>query len=388
MSRAATNRDWVDYGIGALQRLPARCAGRGWRRILLVCGRRSFEASGAAEVLPALEAASEVSRWSDFSPNTDSADLARGLRVIQAFRPDAILAVGGGSAMDMAKLLCAYEGLGDRAEDRLLQAIRSGDKIDGRQLGLYLVPTTSGSGSEATHFAVVYIGEEKFSIGGPALYADGVTLDPRLALSGSAYQRATSGIDAVCQAIESLWAKAATDVSRRRARRALGLLLRHVEPFVQQADETAARGMALGAHLAGRAIDTSKTTAAHALSYALTKRYGVSHGHAVALTLGHFIRAHAEADAESLQPGISAERHAAVMAHVTKALGADGPASAPHQFIALLQRLGLPARLRDIGLATVDQCNAVATSVNPQRLQNNPVLFNRSSLLTIVRTAL
>lgn len=386
MARHCWNGHPVDYGEGALLRLPERVAEAGWQRLLLVCGRRSFEASGAADVLPALERQAQVHRWSDFAPNTDSADLARGLEILREVKADAVLAVGGGSAMDMAKLLCAYQDVHDA--EALQAAIRAGESVTQRRLGLHFVPTTSGSGSEATHFAVVYVGQEKFSIAGPALYADSVTLDPRLTLSGSAYQRATSGIDAVCHAIESLWAKGGTDTSRRRARHALRLLLAHIEPLVTDADPRAARGMAIGSHLAGRAIDTSKTTAAHALSYALTKGYGVSHGHAVALTLGHFIQAHAEAGADSLQPGIDGTHYRTAMATILRELGARDGAEARDHFAALLRRLGLANHLHDIGLTDAEARRSVARSVNVERLRNNPVAFSPTDLEAMLERAL
>jgi alcohol dehydrogenase len=213
----------VTYGDGAARAIPAVVERVGGQRVLLVTGKRSFEASGAAEMLPDLTSRVTVERWADFSPNTDAQDLAVGLKVVDKFAPDLVLAVGGGSAMDMAKLLCAYQGtLGEAA---VFEQVRVGDSADGRGLRLVLVPTTSGSGAEATRFAVVYIGDDKFSIAGPAMLPDAVVLDPSLALSGSPYQRATSGIDAVAQAIESLWATRATEQSRRCARHALRLLL-------------------------------------------------------------------------------------------------------------------------------------------------------------------
>src|SRR5690606_31046129 len=147
---------------------------------------------------------------------------ARGLSVMTEFRPDVVLGVGGGSAMDMAKLMCAYEPIDAH---QLHAAISSGDRITSRRPRLVLAPTTSGSGSEATHFAVVYIGDEKFSVAGAPMLPDAVIIDPLLTTSSTPYQRATSGIDAVAQAIESLWAAGATSLSRRYARHALAYLL-------------------------------------------------------------------------------------------------------------------------------------------------------------------
>jgi alcohol dehydrogenase class IV len=373
----------VRYGMGAVLRVPQVVTELGARRVFLVCGRRSFEASGAARVLPALERVAEVHRWSDFAPNTDSADLLPGLRLMEDVGPDLVLGIGGGSAMDMAKLLCAFLGTTDG--DKLRDRIRSGDRIIARTPALVLAPTTSGSGSEATHFAVVYIGDDKFSIAGSALRPDLVVLDPTLSLGGSRYQRATSGIDAIAQAIESLWAVGATEESRRWARHALRLLLPAIETYVNEPTDVSARAMAIGSHLAGRAIDISKTTAPHALSYAITKRYGISHGHAVALTLGRFVEAHAGAGADRLQVGVDPQGHATAMAEVLTLLGASEGRAARDHFAALMGRLGLDPSLSRAGAVTPSCRSALVRAVNAERLGNNPVSFTVADLTRLVR---
>jgi alcohol dehydrogenase len=376
------NRD-VRYGVGAIMRTPQVVADSGARRVLLVCGGRSFEASGAARMLPDLERVAQVRRWSEFAPNTDAADLAHGLEIMSGFAPDLVLGVGGGSAMDMAKLLCAFAGTGG-GEQGLREAIRAGAAVTSRDIGLVLAPTTSGSGSEATHFAVVYIGDEKFSVAGPVLRPDVAILDPGLSVSGSAYQRATSGIDAVAQAIESLWATAATPASRRWARHALRLLLPAIEVYVHRPDEQSARAMAIGSHLAGRAIDTSRTTAAHALSYGITKRYGVSHGHAVALTLGSFIDWHDRAGPERLRDGVDADVHAEVMTEIVGRLDATDGRGAHTAWVDLMRRLGLDPSLSAAGAVTTDDRAALAGAVNAERLGNNPVVFTADDLTRLV----
>jgi alcohol dehydrogenase class IV len=360
----------VRYGPGTIAEVPEVVAERGARRVLLVSGGRSFDVSGAAGMLPALEQVAHVRRWRDFAPNPDAADLARGLAIVDDLRPDLILGIGGGSVMDMAKLLSGFVGTTDPA--KLRDAIRSGGEAARRELGLVLAPTTSGSGSEATHFAVVYIGHDKYSVTDASLRPDVAILDPRLAVSGSRYQKASSGLDAVAQAIESLWAVGATGTSRRWARHALRLLLPAIERFVDTGDDESARAMAIGSHLAGRAIDTSRTTAAHALSYGITKWYGVSHGHAVALTLGAFIEAHAAV--LSTEP----------MAEILARLGAADGTRARQRFVALMGRLGLSTRLEQIGCTTSEERRALARSVNVERLGNNPVRFDEDGLTTLL----
>jgi alcohol dehydrogenase len=368
--------DHVVYGPGTVSELPQIVAGLGSRRVLLVCGRRSFEASGASAVLPSLQETATVTRWSDFSPNTDADDLRHGLEVLREADADLVLGIGGGSAMDMAKLLCAYQGI-DGAEAR--DVIRAGERIEHRDAGLVLVPTTSGSGSEATHFAVVYIGHDKHSIAGPAMLPDRVVLDPELARSGSPYQRATSGIDAVCQAIESLWATGATEQSNNLAHRGLALCVDHLQAFVADAPSAEAEGMCLGSHLAGRAINTSKTTAPHALSYALTMRHGVSHGHAVATTMGAFLELHAEAEPDRLQGGMTPARREAAMETILATLGVGSGAEARRRFTRLVRSIGLEPRLSELGVTRAD-LPVLARAVNIERLANNPVLLTTSEI--------
>ncbi|WP_214326982.1 phosphonoacetaldehyde reductase [Nonomuraea sediminis] len=375
----------VRYGSGAIHRLPELVRSWGGRRVLLVCGAGSFEASGAVGVLATLTQVAQVRRWSGFRPNTDAADLVEGLAIAADLDPDVIVGVGGGSTLDMAKLLCAFPGVTDG--DKLAHAIRAGLPAPVRDCRLVLAPTTSGSGSEATHFAVVYLGSEKYSVGGQAMRPDAVLLDPDLTLSGTAYQRAASGLDAVAQAVESLWAAGATDESRRYARRALRVLMPAIEDFVRAPAAGSARAMTVGSHLAGRAIDISKTTAAHALSYAITKRYDVSHGHAVALTLGAFIGTHGEADEGRLQPGVTMGTHTAALSAILDALGATSPVQAGRRWTELGGRLGLPMRLAEIGVETPDQLGRIASAVNAQRMGNNPVRFTTEELTDLMRRA-
>lgn len=371
----------VAYGDDAIWRLPGHVAESGAQRVLLVCGRRSFEASGAAQVMPDLERVVSVRRWSDFVPNTDSADLRGGLQIVRDYEPDLMLGVGGGSALDMAKLLATF---GAVPTDGVFDAIRDGYRADTRKQRLFLVPTTSGSGAEATHFAVVYIGDDKYSIGGRGMRPDAIVLDPKLSVTGSRYQRATSGIDAVSQAIESLWATAANDRSRHFARVALRLLIPAIRRFVNDPDESAARAMSIGSHFAGRAIDISRTTVAHALSYGITKSYGVSHGHAVAMTLGVFLEAHADARADRLRPGVDPTSHAAAMDEIQWALGANGGEEARRRLTEILDSIGLDPSLSVVGARDEASRKRLASTVNAERLGNNPVAFSALDLEQII----
>jgi alcohol dehydrogenase len=368
-------------GPGSIRHLPGLIEDGRWRRALLVCGKRSFEASGASDVLPDLERIAEVCRFDDFVSNTDARDILRGLTMVREFHPEVVVGIGGGSTLDMAKLLCTFEDVED--DDDLFERIRVRN-TQPRRPGLVLIPTTSGSGSEATHFAVVYVDDEKYSVAHRTLRPDAVVLDSVLSLSASRYQKATSGIDAVCQAIESLWAVGATPTSRRFARRALRYLLPSIISFTNDGDEAAAKAMSRGSHLAGRAIDISRTTGAHALSYAITKGFGVSHGHAVATTLGAFIELHASADPAALRPQVDPDEHRTAMDCVLNFLGADNGVRARMRFNEFLARLGLSHSLVEFGVETSRQRQELIGSLNVERMSNNPVVLNPDALDSIL----
>lgn len=362
------------FGPKSLGELPRVVRELGLSRVLLVTGNTSFTTSGAAGVLPELRSAAAVETWSDFSPNPDVDEVVEGVRFAQSFEPDAIVAIGGGSVLDMAKLLAAF---GDKAPDEIHDAVRAND-VSSRSTALILAPTTSGSGSEATHFAVVYIGQDKYSVAHQSMLPDFVILDPTLTESASSYQKATSVIDAIAQAVESHWARGATEASRSFARESLTELIPSAAAFVQ-GDSSAAVLAARGSYLAGRAIDLSKTTGAHALAYGLTKGFGVSHGHAVATTLGGFARLHAGADESSRADH---DLHGNLES-IAGLIGADGAAAVGDRLDEIAGELGLELRLQALGVPRADLA-AMAGEVNRERLTNNPVELTESELADLL----
>ena len=364
------------FGPKSLDELPRIVGELGLNRVLLVTGRRSFTTSGAADVLPALRNVATVETWSDFSPNPEVNDVIKGTEHARSFQPDGIVAIGGGSVLDMAKLLAVFL---DKEASEIRDAV-PGNMVSGRSPALILAPTTSGSGSEATHFAVVYVGEEKFSVAHQSLLPDFVIVDPSLTESASDYQKATSVIDAIAQAVESHWARGATDTSRIFAKDALTALVPSAAGFVT-GDSSATALAARGSYLAGRAIDLSKTTGAHALAYGLTSGYGVSHGHAVATTLGGFARLHATAASTSRGD----ENLATNMESIAGLVGADGVSQVGERLDEIARRLGLELRLEALGVPH-SALAAMARSVNRERLANNPVEVSESELLDLLRS--
>ena len=154
------------------------------------------------------------------------------------------------------------------SEERLARGLIS---LDDPEIPLIAIPTTAGSGSEATHFAVVYIDEEKFSLASDFLLPEAVILDGNLISSGSKYQKTCNALDALSQAIESAWAAGSTEKSRQFAFEAISACWRLIPKVLQTEKHNVAdlQAMIVASNQAGRAINISKTTAAHAWSYAI-----------------------------------------------------------------------------------------------------------------------
>lgn len=250
-----------------------------WNRILLVTGKLSYETSGAEsfvrECLSGID--TESVRFCDFASNPNITDLNKGLALTREFNTSAIIAIGGGSVLDMGKLLRFFLTHGG---DML-----NGPYIpNGKDIPLIAIPTTAGTGAEATHFAVLYDEQgKKHSIADISILPDCAVVYPPLTYGQSPYVTACSGFDALAQAIEAYWNKNATKESDRYAEKAMELIYPSLPDAVNHPTKEVRDMMAEGAYWAGRAINITKTTAPHAFSYPFTSHYGIPHGHAVAI---------------------------------------------------------------------------------------------------------
>jgi len=347
--------------------------------VLLVRGVKSYSSSGAEALIKSVVSNQKLVEWAEFSPNPSIEELKVGLSIARGLKPSLILGIGGGSAMDLAKMISA---LWERQEGEEARIALEGDTLDLRSSRLALIPTTSGSGGEATHFAVLYMDGKKYSLSGPALLPDLAIVDWRLTQSATPVQKANSGMDALCQAIESTWARKSSNQSRRWAQRAISLITSSLEEFVTENSPSSARKMSRGSNLAGQAINISQTTASHALAYKLTSHFSVPHGNAVGLTIGALM--------DFLQNESSRldvhqrNRLLQLIGSIRARLGFESSEPATREFRKLLTKLGLPETLRAAGVRGQSDIELLADSVDPQRLANNPIPMTRSDVIQIL----
>ncbi len=358
----------VISAAGSVSVLP-RVVGAG-RRVLVVASARAFRAAGVEGLL----AGTEVALFSGFTPNPRLDDVVAGCRLRDQWRPEVIVGVGGGSALDMAKLVRLLPADVEHARVSL-HATRY--EPPAKRRPLVLVPTTAGPGSEVTRFATVFDGDTKLSLDHPSVLADVAVIDPDLAASCPPSLVGSCGFDALCHAVESWWSKRSTPHSREFASEALRALVPLLRRPVSEPDAAQRSTLAAAALAAGRAIDITRTTAAHAFAYRLTTQYDVPHGVACLLNLRWLLR-HNLAMAE--RPGVEA-RVVEQLAAIIEVLGLGDREPADY-FTDYFTGFGWSPRLRDYGISRDALPSIVDAGLSSRaRVENNPIELDRHEVL-------
>lgn len=343
------------------------------KKVFLISGKASYELLANRKTIDDSLIGYEVRRYSDFDVNPNYTDIAKGAGFVRDFNPDVILAVGGGSVMDTAKLLSIMPA----DEIQIADIIKSGVIDCHKKIPLIVIPTTAGSGSESTHFAVVYIGDEKHSLAGSCLLPDYSIIDPESTYSMPQRLTAITGMDALAQAVESFWAVGGNTESRGYAKESIQLNLQSFEQVVTNPDETSRETMMMAAMLAGKAINISKTTAPHAFSYYLTKKFNIPHGQAVGMLLQVFM--HYNATHNKIKGDIS--EHKSRMQTLVSLFGVNTIAQAIDMVKGMLDTGGISLSFKDLGMTTPSDFNDFMNQVNYERLGNNPVEVEKKALV-------
>ncbi len=351
-------------------------------RIFAVLDQQAYANSGAKDLLEQYFSGNTTTRFMDFEPNPKLDDVRKGIELYRQAEPELVVAVGGGTSIDMAKLIRALAGTVDPEA-----VIRGKSPIVASRSRFIAIPTTAGTGSEATQFAVVYIDGEKFSLDHASLRPAIAIVDPRLMNTLPAAVTAATGLDAFCQAIESIWAVGATDESVRYAQTAAALALAHLPQATNAPNSLSREAMSRASYLAGKAINISRTTASHALSYPLTSRYGIPHGIAVSLTLAPMLAYNAAVTDEDCVDVRGADHVQARIRLILDILGATSVLGGCARIQSLLAEIGCPTSLQEAGIASADELRDVIEAVNTQRLSNNPRKATSVSLFELLSPA-
>ncbi|MCQ2753660.1 MAG: phosphonoacetaldehyde reductase [bacterium] len=326
---------------GAIENLSKIVGEEKAKKVLVFTGKKSFE-SIKPQIVNELRNC-ECVYYNDFETNPKEEDVKRAISTINN-KFDIIIAIGGGSVIDFAKAFRYYA--------------KSTKK-------LVAIPTTCGTGSESTQFAVIYIDGIKHSLDERSILPEYAIVDSQFVDNNPKYLKACTSMDAFCQGIESFWAVKSTELSREYAKQAIELCRDNIEEYVNSNNKNASDNMALASHLAGKAINISRTTASHALSYAITSKYGLPHGHAVALTIGELFR-------------INFEKADSELKLLLSDLGNIISDDVESYFKDLFSKINLKTTIENFDK------EYIISGVNLDRLSNNPIKLSSADLMQIL----
>lgn len=316
-------------------------------KVLLVCDG-AFDYLQTKDEYMALDIPYAI--FNEFTPNPLYEDVVKGVKLFREEECDAVLAIGGGSSIDVAKCIKLYSSMED-TKVYLDQEYKEND------VTLIAIPTTSGTGSESTRYAVIYYEGKKQSVTHDSIVPKYAILDYRNLVTLPLYQKKCTMLDAMCQSIESWWSVNATEESREYSRQALNTLMFNMKDYLANKDDGNAQ-MLEASNYAGKAINITQTTAAHAMSYKLTSLYGIPHGRAVFMCLPFIWKLMEE---RSILPDVFSD--------IAYTLGYTCVADA----IGYLESLNEQLFENDKVTMNEGDIDILVKSVNPTRLKNNPL---------------
>jgi len=353
------------------------------KRLFAVTGHSAMENAGVLDTLREQCGSSgiELCIHKGVSTNPLHMDVDAVVDACRAFGADTILGIGGGSSIDVAKMVAMLMTNGGSCWDYIAMGGKSLRKIEKLTLPMIAVPTTSGTGSESTPYAVITHAETKMKkgMGHPYLYPKMALLDPELLALMPLEQVAVTGFDAFGQALEGYTSGRSTLHSEFYGYSALKLIAENFERvFDCPSDLEAKAKMAWGATLAGLSIGLVDVNLAHALSHPLSGRFNIQHGRAVALCTAPaiwFNRAHVG----------DKYAQAAALFGVVGGSTDESAKSLIDAFYRLAEKFGVDLKLRNYGLGDVDmdavavdalEIGAIKTNVRPLNFEDVSMLLS------------
>lgn len=370
------------FGFGSIKDLKEILIKNNPKNIFLVTGKKSYELCGAKKMFDNLLKSYNVTRFYDFSENPKLKDLKIGVKLFKEKEYDIIIAIGGGTVIDMAKLINIFAA----QTGTPLEYIKKEKKIEKRGKPSVAIPTTAGSGSEATRFAVVYDDGLKYSVEHKYVLPEYSIVDPKLTMSMPSKIAASTGIDALGQAIESYWNINSTQISKKFAKKAIKLLVNNFEKSIKSPTRKIKKKVMYAANLSGKAINITKTTACHSISYPLTSYFNIPHGHAVGLTLGEVLLYNSRVNKKDCTDKRGSKYVRDTMEELANMISNSDVIKAKEFIENLMKKTGLKTKLSQLGIKREDLPVIVKNGFAPKRMENNPRKITKQRLYSLLES--
>lgn len=335
------------------------------KRILVFVTVGNTERLGLDDMIRRFKEEMILTVINEVPPTPTYIDLHKILNLCKGNIFDAVVAIGGGSIIDMAK---SYVGLKYLSKDSnlnkelVLEAIKNKQYLSNKEsIPIYAIPTTAGTGSEVTHWATVWDieGKAKYSVDSEHLSPQKAYIIPEFALTMPKRLTLATGLDALCQAVEAYWAKSTNPMVKELSKVAIRLIVEYLPEVLQNGDNIRFRQkMALGSLFSGLAFSNTRTTACHSISYPLTLLFGIEHGLACIVTLPKVMEKNLKAleDVEELTCALRIKS-----------------ADELHDWINSISEGIVNLKLNSFGVTRKDVEELVRLSFTLGRMDNNPV---------------
>ena len=348
---------------------------KSFKKIFVLCGKKSFVNSGAENLLKNISN-KEIKLFYKKSELPILKELIEIIKDIKKFKPDLFLAIGGGAVIDYAKIANVVDIRSDLAE----LIVNYTYPFKKKYTKLAVIPTTAGSGAEVTSNAVIYVDGIKHSFESELLIPDHFFLVPEFLISAPNKIKASSGFDAIAQALESLVSRKSNDKSVEYASKSLRVSVNSFISFINDPNMKNATEMSIASNLAGKAISISKTTAPHASSYPFTSLFNISHGHAVSLFFEKFFKFNYENIDKSETSFDLNERFNLIF----KLFDVPDINSFNSKISLIKKQAKLEDDLTKFNIDIIKSSEDVLKGINLLRLGNNPVKIDGKDIFNII----
>lgn len=360
----------VNFGEDSIPKLAKLISCRRPKKVLIFTGAGSAKASGALDQVKNILSGRKVLIYSGIKPNPSIESLKDGIEVCRKEDPDFIISIGGGSVIDYGKAISVLS----KEKAGLYDFFHNGKELGQEKVFFTAIPTTFGTSSEITPYAVMTDQKQQFKITltGPSMFPEYAFIDPKFTISMARPLVATSCADLFSHVVEAYWNVNATGVSDDFSIKAIELFLKNYQQtYEKPQDISVRRKIGLASIYAGLAFSNTKTTACHSISYPMTVIFGIPHGIACILTLGEMLEFNSQTSRDKIL-------------ELCKHMGCATVKQARDKISLILSSMDIKAQLRDYGLTKDDLRVIVDKGFTKDRMANNPRPIQKDDLKEIL----
>jgi len=347
------------------------------QKILIITGQNSFNLSGARDKILNFIKEENTFIYYKINRQPELSEFLKILKLINKFKPNILLGIGGGTSIDYCKLCSVFfnqRNIRNIIEKNLPLKIK-------KKIPTLIIPTTAGTGAEVTKFATIFINNKKFSISNNFIKPDYFSIIPEFSSKSSDYVKASSLMDTICQSTESLFSVNSNEESVKYSLKSLRLAFKNWQKYIKLNDKKSAKEIARSSNFSGKAINIAKTNGPHAVSYYFSTYHNLSHGHAVTLTINSFLYFNFINSKKEKKKNEIKDRYKKLF-KLTKTKSIKG---LNLFYQSIINNLGLEINFKKLKINLKKEMKNIINETNLERLKNAPIELDKSDLYKIVK---